>query len=54
MAKVKVTIIVSTTDAVATAKATNRYLEETLKSEFFDSDDGEEIESVEAVILEEN
>jgi len=54
MAKVKITIIVSTTDAIATSRATNQYLEETLKEEFFDSDGGEEIESLEAEILEEN
>jgi len=53
MAKVKITIIVSTTDAIATSRATNQYLEETLKCEFFD-DEGEVIESVEAEILEEN
>lgn len=55
MAKVKITIIVSTTDAIATSRATNQYLEETLKEEFFDSSDGgEEIESLEAEILEED
>ena len=54
MAKVKITIIVSTTDAIATSRATNQYLEETLNEEFFYSDGGEEIESLEAEILEED
>jgi hypothetical protein len=54
MAKVKVTIIVSTSDANATSRFTNQYLKEVLEGEFFDSDDDEVIESVEAEILEEN
>ncbi len=54
MAKVKVTIIVSTSDANATSRFTNEYLKETLKDEFFFESDGEVIDSVEAEILEEN
>lgn len=54
MAKVKITIIVSTTDAVATSRFAGQHLKEVLEEEFFDSDGGEEIESLEAEILEED
>lgn len=54
MAKVKITIIVSTSDAIATSRATNKYLKETLDQEFFFEEDGEKVESIEAEILEEN
>lgn len=53
MAKVKITIIVSASDAVATSRFADQNLKEVLEEEFFD-DEGEVIESVEAEILEEN
>lgn len=53
MAKVKFTIIVSTSDAGATSRFAGQHLKEVLEEEFFD-DEGEVIESVEAEILEEN
>lgn len=53
MAKVKVTIIVSTDDANATARFTEQNLKEVLKEEFFDGE-SESIDLVEAEILGEN
>lgn len=54
MEKVKITIIVSTDDANATARATKEYLQGTLEEEFFFESDGDIIDSIETEILEEN
>lgn len=53
MAKVKFTIIVSTSDAGATSRFAGQHLKEVLEEEFF-LDDSEEMESLEVEILEEN